>query len=354
MNTPLLINAHTGLTGEFKARVHTGHTYDAKGNIIAEGIDLGGSEWGKNTITLGGFNAMMVGAVNIKAVAGVGNTAPAEANTVLASYRGAESTKTLTSMIVYTTPVSGYYRIEYIFRATFNPGALGSGAINVAEAGMAMTSGTPNSSTPLFARGLLVDGGGAPTTVSMDASTEYLDIFWKYTRYIPAEITGTQNITILGVVTPHDYIIRPVFLDPNNAPAGASTLSIWWNLGLSANALPGWGLSVSDTSYGGASFGPRVFDGDISANVLTGVPAGTTAMQSSYTAAAYVANSKERSFSLNFLPTDANLASHIRSMTLKWNLLGLQMQFNPRIQKNATPARVLRLDFKISVANHVP
>lgn len=338
-----------GSRGEYMAVVHTGHKYGSDGSIIEEGRVLRRSGWGKNLITLAGFNAQLTNAngVSTGCVVGSGNTPPTESDTLLQSYLGRYTSQLVHSYTVTGPDADGYYAIEKVTRATFNPGALGSGAVNIAEAGMAMSS-SPNSTTPLFSRGLLVDAFGAPTVVSMDASTEYLDVYWKYTRYVPAEITGTQNIDILGVMTPHDYIIRPTLLDPSN-----SQYSVWWGLNstpTSINSIPSLQPVVTDSGFTGRNYGPRVFDVDI-ANANQMVSGGNEANQTSYTMNPYVSNSKERTFSLNIGPTHGNLAAGIRSATLKWGMMGFQMQFNPRLEKNATPARVLRLDFKVALAN---
>lgn len=338
-----------GSRGEYMAVVHTGHKYDAEGNIIKEGSVLRKSGWGKNLITLGGFNVQLTSTdgVTTSCVVGSGNTPPTESDTLLQAYLGRRTSQLVHSYTVTGPNVDGQYVIEKIVRATFNPGALGSGPVNVAEAGMAMAT-NPNASSPLYSRGLLVDAFGAPTVVSMNASTEYLDVYWKYTRYVPAEIIGTQDIDILGVTTPHNYIIRPTLIDPSHAQHG-----VWWALNssvTSVNSIPSLQPVVTNSSFSGRNYGPRMFDVDI-ANANQMVIGGNETNQTSYTMDPYVSNSKERTFSLNIGPTDGNLAAGIRSATLKWGMMGFQMQFDPRLEKDATPARVLRLDFKVALAN---
>lgn len=335
-------------SGEYMVVVHSGHKYGPNGNIVKEGRVLRKSGWGKNLITLGGFNAQLTNGngITLGCVVGSGNTPPVESNTLLQGYLGRYSTQTVYSYTVTGPNAEGYYVIEKVVRSTFNPGALGSGAINVAEAGMAMSS-SPNTNTPLYSRGLLVDAFGAPTVVSMNASTEYLDVYWKYSRYVPAEITGTQDIDILGTITPHSYIIRPTLIDPSH-----SQHSVWWgvNGGPSSANAPSFVPVVTNSSFSGRNYGPRMFDVDI-ANANEMVVGGNETMQTSYAMEPYVSNSKERYFSLNIGPTDGNLVEGVRSATLKWSMMGFQMQFDPRIEKSATPARVLRLDFKVSLAN---
>lgn len=347
--------------GEFMAVRRTAHTFDDDGNIIQEGEILQQSAWGKNLITEGGFAAQLAGSINITMVAGSGNTAPLEANTTLQTYKGkySGSTQIIYSRTLNIVPdVDGYCVLETVYRATFSPGALGSGAVNISEAGMAMgTQGATTGATPLFSRGLLVDSFGAPLVIAMNASTEYLDLYWKHTRYIPAEVTGSSAITILGSNIVHDYIIRPLYLDLSVTNSGISLWSVWWSLGNNwvvggyTTTLPGLTPVVTDTSYISAQFGPRVFSGAISSNQTT-LPAGTQATYavSGYTFDAYVPGSKSRTFHLNMVPADGNLAA-IRSITLKWGFQGWQMEINPTIAKQSTPQRALRLDFTVTLAN---
>ena len=199
--------------GRYKAAVHTGHKYDMAGNIYQEGTVLRESEWSDNLITLTGFQRMLEAnrQVRVRAVAGIGNTDPEESDTTLKIYRGFSSEFVSMTRTVNATPdVDGYVTVKFTFRFTFNPGSLGSGVINVAEAGMVEYVTTPTAMSPVLSRGLLVDNAGNPTTVSYDATNEYLDMYWEFTHYIPAEVTGTVSITVDGVPTNYNYVCRPM------------------------------------------------------------------------------------------------------------------------------------------------
>lgn len=346
-------------SGEFRAVRHTGHTYDANGNEI-HGEILQESDWGHNLITSVGFDYQLQNdAVPTSIVVGSGNTAPASSNTTLQTYKGKYTSQIQVSRAVnLVADAEGFYTITTIFRATFNPGSLGSGAQNISEAGTAMADvGSVTSATNLYSRGLLVDSFGSPLVISLNASTEYLDIYWKHTRYIPAEVTGSQVLTIMGSSIVHDYTIRPLYLDPAVSSAGIPLTGIWWALGSGLTAaakIPGLGASVTDTAFTSPYFGPRFFDGDIAAiGVHDEPPAGTQASYSgsAWTFDTYVTGSASRKCKLNVIPTEGNLVSGIKSMTLKFSFQGWQVQFDPVIMKNATPARVLRLDFTVSLAN---
>lgn len=340
--------------GEFMAVRRKAHTFDNDGNIVEEGEVLQQSAWGKNLITDGGFATQLAGSVNITMVAGSGNTAPVEANTTLQTYKGkySGSTQIIYSRTLNIVPdVDGYCVLETVYRATFNPGALGSGAQNISEAGMAMGSqGATTGATALFSRGLLVDNFGAPLVIAMNASTEYLELYWKHTRYIPAEVIGTSALTILGSNISHAYTIRPMFLDLAVTNASVNLFNVWWG-GASATILAGLAPVVTDSSYSTAYHGPRVFSGAISSNQTT-PPAGAVLSYwaSGYTLDAYVPGSKSRTFHLNMVPGDGNLAA-IRSISLKWGFQGWQMELNPTIAKLSTPQRTLRFDFTVTLAN---
>ena len=216
-------------------------------------------------------------------------------------------------------------------------------------------AGGVTGATNLFSRGLLVDSFGAPLVISLNATTEYLDIYWKHIRYIPDSQTGSVNLTIMGSVISHSYTIRPMYIDPASISSGNDLHSIWWalNPGLSSvDQIPGLDPTVTDTSFSAPEYGPRVYDGNISAT-YNGRPAGTVLAynDSSWTYNTYVTGSHYRVCKLNLIPTEGNLVAGIKSITLKMNNQGWQMQINPVIMKNATPARVLRLDFTVSVAN---
>lgn len=344
-------------SGEFRAVRHTGHTYDQDGNEV-HGCILQESAWAPNLITSVGFNAELTTAtINVSIVAGAGNTAPVSGNTTLQTYKGKHTTQIQTSRVVNLVPdVDGYVTITTIYRATFNPGTLGSGGQNISEAGTAMANlGAVTSATNLYSRGLLKDSFGAPLTISMNASTEYLDIYWKHTRYIPAEITGSQALTIMGSSIVHTYKIRPVFLEPTSMNNGVNKHNVWWALSTSSaspSTIPGLSPTMNASSYGTSSLQPGVFDGALSSNNIA-PPAGNWLGTggSSWTLAAYVTGSANRTISMNLLPAEGNLAAGIKSVTLKLNFQGWQVEIDPVIMKNATPARVLRLDFNVALAN---
>lgn len=346
MHPQLNIHATVRAEGRFRAVVHTGHKYDQFGNVVEYGKVLRETPWNHNLITALGFAAQLSGPFDFLIVVGSGNAAPTLADTKLEGYKGSPTKQTVISRTVNTTPdAEGYCTIETIYRATFNPGSLGTTPLNISEAGTAMST-IPTAVTNLYSRGLLVDDFGVPTAVSIDPAVEYLDIYWKLTRYIPSEIIATQTLNILGTDVPHNIVIRPYSL----VDLPDTYHSMYWMNGNPLQAgIPGFAPAVSLGT--GGSYGPRFYSGTI--GTPTTNPSGTAEKYtgSSWTVSPYVAGSYERKCSLNVIPTEGNLEAGIKTVTLGFGFQGWQMQFDPVIMKNATPNRVLRLDFTITLAN---
>lgn len=320
-------------------------------DVFRNGERIGGSDWGSNLITLVGFNKIFSGTsqFDITAVLGTGTGTVSESDTTLFSYKGKSTSDNGGSAIVEinTTPdVDGYMTIITTGTHTFATGSLGSGPVNLTEAGIAIGGrSSVTGSTNIMSHSLLKDSGGTPITVSIDASVDYVELKWKVTRYIKAEVTGSKSIDILGTPTSHDYVIRPVFL------TNSSYRVVWWNNLPFAAASTFYGfLPTNDRSGSGAYYGAQLFDGSLSGN-QNDPPSGTGENYSSITLDAYVSNSKEQTFSVNVSPADGNLANDIRSLTLRCTNSGYQVQFDPKIVKKGTPSRSLRLDFKYSMAN---
>ena len=323
-----------GQRGEYRAVRHTGHTYDPEGNIVKHGVILQETDWVRNKFTKYGFQRLLAEAgTNIKLVAGGGTTEPTEDDTQLESYYGTASTMQFVSRTVSATPVNGLVKIVCIWRGTFNPGSLGIGPVTINEGGMA-TSSSPNGQTPLFSRGLLVDGMGTPVSMQLDASSEYMDLYWKWTQYFPASAVGNVDLTVMGTNTSHEVSFLPHQLD---------NTGFWGNQVV--NAVQGFG--------GINNYNHRAYDGNATTNLSNGWPDGSyTVLSASYfTLDTYVLNSKERTFKYYITPADGNLANDIRTLILYWSCCAWQIQFEPKLQKLDTPARVIRLDFKLSMDN---
>lgn len=331
--------------GRFRAVVHTGHTYDSFGNIVRHGIILRETPFGRNTITDGGFDRLLTHTFSsIVMVAGSGNTTPSESDTTLASYLGKSATISSASTTRETTPDSNdevWWRTTK--RYTFGPSSLGGGSVNVAEAGVAFGSiGSVNSSSPIGARGLLVDDMGNPTTVSVDNDVEYLDLIWEYTEWIPASATGTVELEIDGTPTDFDYEVRPY----NFGNTGGSFNSSPW-VNASSNNIPGW-YPAGDSTYTWSK-ATNVFAGPLDA--ITGNPLGngTRAWIPIMSSSTYINGSKTRSLHCTWLPTQGNVVGGIGAVRVDLGHSSWQVGFDPKIAKVDT--KQLDLVFTLSMAN---
>lgn len=348
--------ARIACTGRFRAVVHTGHTFDDEGRIIKRGEVLRETPFGRNTITLTGFNNLLsrTGTTRLAIVAGSGNATPTESDLILTAYLGKMSTRTSVTTSINNDIGSGplFYRLTYT--ATFNPGAFGVSSVNVAEAGVTFTEptlGNINSTTLIGAHGLLVDGGGSPTTVAV-APDEYLDIVWEYTEWLPHDATGTVSIDIDGVPTDHTYYVRPAYLGswlsgggwkPTTYGAASDTAQFpdpaneQWMNAIAGGVNYQRGSAVAAGPLGVASEGPSgAFDSSLVA--------------SSMGLATYATDSKQRGITMAWAPTRGNVGgAGIGAVTLILGHTQWQVSYDPPIEKVAS--KQLSLTFNLALAN---
>ena len=331
--------------GRFRAVVHTGHEYDEFGNIVKFGKVLRETPFGRNKITLTGFDKMFLNQTsNMVMVAGSGNTAPAESDTTLASYLGKTQTVASATCTRNVTPdVNGEVWWRVTKRFTFGPGSLGNVAVNVAEAGITTNLGleATTSSTPVNARGLLVDGSGNPTTVSVNNEVEYLDIIWEYTEYVKASVTGTVTLAIDGVNVVHDYEVRPYWFDN---VGGSYNYGGWRDVGGTD-----WGTGVGLVGNGTYTwpYAANCFTGSITAITGNNLGNGVKADIPVQALGAYTNGSKQRTQNMTWLPVNAN-----KNITVVRSNLGhtaWQVSYSPAIAKVST--KQLDLSFTLSYAN---
>ena len=317
--------------------------HDGKGNILRR------THPGPNKLTKKLFNDLLSGAAGSGApVVGAGNTPATESDVTLQTYLGkADSVEIVAGSYQYTdTPdVDGYLWQKQTYVAHYLPTRLGTSAVNVSEAGISSGSivATTNT-TPLYSRGLLVDDVGSPTSISYDAKNEYLDVYWELTWWVPAEVSGTVTLDILGTNIVHDYVVRP---------------SNWRRLTSASNT--NWALPNADSS--GVNFlfiSMVVSDGKLSpgnkaeTHAASG-PLGTFTQYPTATGGVFpVSNSviqpfttdKQRDFEIQFAPASGNVAGgigvlHIGTRTGS-NDSGIhtgatwQISLDPKIDKTAT------------------
>lgn len=336
------------LQGRYKAIKHKGHKFDDKGELIEFGEVIEETGWGKNIVTLVGINAMLGGdtALELFTVAGTGNATPSESNTVLAAYAGKMSSVPVSATVTRQfNPATELY-VRIVDRATFNPGAFGASSVNIAEAGKTVNQpswAAINAATQLFSRGLLVDSGGSPTTISV-APDEYLDIIWEFTIYIPYDVTGTVSLTIDGVATNHTYVVRPIRLD--NTSYG-SWGYIWSSSTGMYQRLYQYAVAVSP---GAPSFMAGFALGNTALTTPAVTPTGTALAASTTYASAYVANSKQRQYNATWTLTAGNAAAPgVTIVSAMFGWPSFQVSYNPPIAKTNT--KQLNLSFMLSFAN---
>lgn len=355
MKRKLDIQAAVQSTGRFRAVVHTGHVCDELGNILRHGVILRETPFGRNKITLTGFSHILQHDNPLAMVAGTSNTAPSEANTTLGAYAGKTQTHVSTATTRSTT-VDGdgnvYWRVTV--RMTFEPESLGLTSINIAEAGIVSLAGVSfsgiGSGTAVSARGLLVNSGGSPTTVALNAAIEYLDLIWEYTEYVKASVTGTTNHTIFGDVIAHDWEVRPTFFEN----PGGSYIQRGWGPAPGAT-LPGF--AAVGYPYGDWEQGSTQARSTNGLGTISSAPANDSGLSNALRAANayvvddYVAASKQRTMQITWLPSRANITGGIQSFMVNCGHTSWQISYDPKFDK--TDDDQLDLNFTLSMANKV-
>lgn len=356
MNTKLVHNVPIKCRGRFQLIKHTGHKYDEAGNVVQYGEVIEETSPRNNTITLVGFNSML-GAFSglngngtmgiLSFVLGSGNTSPSEADSTLVNYAGKSNTHVSTITTRNVTPnLDGDVMWRTTYRVTFAPGSLGDDFVNITEAGVVMgsvTFETINGSTLVGARGLLEDGEGDPTSVSLDASSEYIDLIWEYTEWVPAVITGTVTLSIDGSSVVHNYEVRPCWFENTG---GSFNNRGWKNMG----ALAGPAFApVFSAVYDASNANTVALTGPLGA--LYGEnPTGTYDTDnrpSAMIVQPYTSNSKYRDIELVWTPLYGNIdigAIKINTSHFQW-----QMSLNPVIDKMNT--KIFRITIRTLLAN---
>lgn len=347
-----------GVTGRFQAIVHTGHIFDANGEFVGYKSIKQQSALSKNTIVLRGFNSFLslIGSNNgtwrMSCVAGTGNTAPNESNTTLAAYAGVCSTWTTYARTFNTNTAALPLFWRHTFRFTFNSGAFGAGSVNLAEAGIAQVTNDlseANGSTPLLARGLLVDGGGSPTTVTVSPS-DILDIVYELTFNLPYDATGSVTINIDGTPTSISYTVRPALLSNGGSFAWTEARGVFGSSPPTSEAvLLSFIGSAPETStiWGrgtGASNG--VLQG------VTTVPTNTGGGDVEYTTGSfstYVTDSKQRDLNASWGLTKANATGGINVFLVDFGNFMFQVSLGTALNKIST--KQLDMTFRIAFAN---
>lgn len=275
-----VLNAHEGYEGWYKMEAF---------RVDAEGVEIPGTrriaaDWFPNLITDAGLDLFgtLSGASSIVFAfcrVGSGNTAPAFSNTALVSQVAFSNTvQANTDGVNRSGTFYGWRRRTLRFAAGVATGTLAEVGVSATQTG------------PLFSRALILDGGGAPTTITV-LSDEVLDVTYELRCYpTMADATGTVNIS----GTNYNWTARPL----NNAA---------------------YDYTWKDTI--GAPIQPRLSSGgQSSGSVLTDLPAqgaalGTLSPTGEITPLAYTSGQYARSFRFDVGLNDGNLAGGIGAFT---------------------------------------
>lgn len=268
------------------------------------------ADWFDNLITDGGLNRMGTDHYGSYCLVGSGSTPPANTDTALTTFIASTDSYTATVGAASSAPYYGWELYKYRFNQ-------GNAAGNISEIGIGWTATNGN----LFARTLVKDAGGNPTTVTVLAN-EYLDVFHELRIYAPTSDVTTQ-VTIAGVV--HDVIVRP-----SNVTNGPAYWKVFRGVAVSI------GYDLPSIAYAGTI------------GAQTTGPSGLSAWFTSTTMSVYVNNSLKKTAVLS-AALDACNVGGIRSVAFGTRSAGYwQMQFTPAIAKDNT--KTLSLTVEVSWA----
>lgn len=275
----------------------------------------------ENLITDAGLNRMGIGQFRNVCVVGTGSNAPTALDAQL------QSTTARTSNSAPNTPAgtaqsSPPYYGQGSAGFRFNVGAA---AGNLTEVGIGWSIGSGLLDYALFARALIKDELGNPTSVTV-LSDEVLDVYYAL-RIYPPTVDATYSINISG--EPYNCITRA---------ANVTSSSHWFVYSdrVLFTSIPG-GAGVG--TYNGV-IGP-----------ITGQPSGQSVFFSSSASISnlgYSNNSLQQDATFNWNLDQGNVAGGIRSVYYQTHVGAYQTQFTPAIPKDNT--KVLSVTFRVGWA----
>lgn len=246
---------------------------------------------------------------------GTGNTAPTLADTGLQTFLASTSTAGPANYTISGSGSAGptYWgqiQIQYAFSAGVATG-------NLSEIGV----GPASTNTNIFSHALILDGGGAPTTITV-LSNEALYATYTLQQYAPtADVTG--NVTIASVN--YAYVLRA------------------YNAGSTQWAPGGYSFAGNSAGLGnsGGGAGAYAYSGTIGA--LTSTPTGSQVACSAQQTNSYSAGSFGYTGSATWgltsnLPSNANFTA----IAMQWGTHGwYQFSLSPGIPKDGSHVLVL-------------
>lgn len=305
------LNAHFGICGDYKLRILDGKT---------RAIKYESPDWIPNLITNLGMDRVGLGSgaawANFCRI-GTGTTTPAFTDTALVAQ--VASTSTLVGSVSNVNAGAPNYETTSTATWEFAQGAVVG---NMAELGLGWTASTANT---LATRSRILDGGGSPTTITVQAS-EILQVTYRL-RSFP-KITDDTGVVVISGVN-YNYTARL-------SSAGNAR-------GLQATNGPLTGLS-SANAYNGAL------------GAITAAPSGTTTSLTTGALAAYTNGNFYREHTVTAALAVGNLSGGITAISMSY-LGGAsgtwathQIGFSPAIPKDNT--KTLSLTFRTSWARH--
>lgn len=300
-----------GLEGRFK---FTAVRPDGTERILAD--------WHQNLILDSGLNRIGTGGCWDRCQVGTGTTAPAEAQTALATLLA--TTTTVQSTTGGTdTPTNTYAWVRRVYRF-----GVGVAAGNLTEVGVGWADG-------LFSRALIKDSGGTPTSITVLAD-EYLDVTYEIRAYPTMTDQTFSGVDISGI--PYTFTVRPGLFSGNASSSGTwpADLSVMMNTGVT---------NIAETSFAMGAYGSGAALG-----AVTGLISGTQVVSSSSTTIAFRSSYAENSFK-----REARATFGLTAGTVPFGGFYLisatgtyQMVVSPNIPKDGT--NVLTLDIDVSWA----
>lgn len=346
-----------GVKARYKAIVHRGD-----GEAIRE------SGWSDNLLLSNGIDVLLrprnaadtadLSDKGCWCVVGAGNTAASMEQTSLASYLGKASS--VVSVAVdrqYATPPYTY-KVTRRFRFYPNTDTI---AWNVSEAGLCFVDSAADprsltsSSAAVHSRALILDDFGDPTTISVNfPGGEYLDIIHEWTWYVMTEWTSTMNLSIHGVPTSHDIVLRPSSMD---APADSNSPYGWGT----AHATYATEPAVGGTSRVQTVYGTTAVQNSVRGSTIAGNGSITTAgdvpgfaftqlkKANSLTPLAYTLGTHYRDWDVVWSLTNGNgIAGGLNLFNFLFLFGEWQMSVDPAIDKTSDDKLRLRLRFSIA------
>lgn len=234
---------------------------------------------------------------------GSGTATPQATDTGLASFVAGTNTIISSSSTIQSTPP--YYATRTLTRRF----AAGAAAGNLSEVGI----GWASTGSTLFSRALILDGGGAPTTITV-LSDEVLDVTYQLRIYPPAnDVSGSITVAGIGTVL-------------TTTRAASVTNAANWSI--NQNGVQG-GPSVLTNVH-------RAYTGGIGA--ITAQPSGTEESASTASLSAYSSNSFQRDATLTWGLGAANFGinSILFSFGPSFEFGQLQVGLGTTITKNNT------------------